>query len=160
NFSAKHMLASGFMQNFLMQIQQLIAKEPKEFTEGLNQLVKKEQDFLVANGKGLPQSFIEFWDAQYTYYKYLAMLMYAPRHEMMKKQTMDIGEIPAEYLAVTKQVPEKFDDKLMYVDGYRNYIREFYIYKLMAEGVKPEPGENKFMVDKALELTRKNMPPL
>ena len=158
NFSAKHMLASGFSQDFQVAAQKLIAKEPDDFLAELDKLVAKEHDFLVENSKGLPQSFIEFWDASYTYNKYVSMLMYAQMHEIIKAKSYEIGDIPAENFEVTKQVPEKFNDDLLYLDAYRNYIREFYIYKLMAEGVKLKQDEPDFMVDKMVELSRKNMP--
>ena len=158
NFSAKHMLASGFSSNFQVESQKLIAKEPDEYLVEIDKLLKKEHDFLVENSKGLPQSFIEFWDARYTYNKYLSMLMYAQMHEVMKAKSYDIGDIPAENFKVTKLVPEKFNDDLLHLDAYRNYIREFYIYKLMAEGVKSKQGQNEFIMDKMVELARKNMP--
>lgn len=158
NFMAKHMLASGFARNFIPEGQKLIAKEPREFMTELDKMVKKEQDFLVTNSKGLPQEFIEFWDAKLNYSKYYLMQIYPQMHEIIKAKSYDIGEIPAENYTVTKQIPEKFDDKLMYVDAYRNYIREFYTYKLMSEGVKLKEDGNDFMLDKMLELSRKNMP--
>lgn len=158
SFSAKHMLALSFSRNFQVEGQKLLAKEPREFVTELDKMVKKEQDFLIENSKGLPQEFIEFWDAKFTYSKYFMMLMYAQMHEIIKAKSYDIGEIPAENFTVTKQVPEKFNDNLMYVDAYRNYVREFYSYKLMAEGIKSDKGNNDFMTDKMLELSRKNMP--
>lgn len=158
NFSAKHMLASGFSRNFLVEAQQLMIKEPSEFMAELDKKVAKEQDFLIENTKGLPQSFIEFWDAKYMYGKYYIMKLYPQMHEMMKAKSYDIKDIPAENYTVTAQIPEKFDDKLMHVDNYRNYISDIYVYKLMAQGVKLDEGDNDFMVYKNIELSRKNMP--
>src|SRR5690606_22138128 len=83
NFSAKHVLTSGFTQNNQVEMQKAMSKEPAEFIAEMDKMLKKEQDFLVANSKGLPQSFIEFWDASYTYNKYFAMLMYAQMHEVI-----------------------------------------------------------------------------
>lgn len=158
DFSAKHMLASGFSQNFQVEGQKLMGKEPREFVAELDKMVKKEQDFLIENSKGLPQEFIEFWDAKFTYSKYFMMLMYAQMHEVIKNKSYEIGDIPAENLTVTKQVPEKFNDNLVYVDAYRNYVRDFYNYKLLVEGVKSGKDNSDFVADKMLELSRKNMP--
>src|SRR5690606_38269895 len=111
NFMARHMLEHSFTRNFQVEMQQLIAKEPAEFEASVNDRVVKELDFLVRNSKGLPQSFIEFWNAFYGYKKYETMLMYPTAHEIMKRKTYDIKEVPEENYEVVKKVREKFDDK-------------------------------------------------
>ncbi len=161
NFMAKHMLQYGFTQNFQVEMQQLIVKEPAEFETAINGRVAKELDFLVENSKGLPQSFIEFWNAFHEYQKYETMLMYPDAHEVMVKRTYDIGEVPKENYEVLKKVPAKFDDKFMYIDIYRTYLYRYHWAQLSAQGVKNETmvkGKEYLLFDKMLELSYKDMP--
>lgn len=160
NFMAKHVLTHGMSQTYQVEAQKAIAKEPQEFLVEINKLTQKELDFLIEHGKGLPGDFVELWNAQYIYYKYFVMLMYPRMHEVIKSRSYDIKEVPKENYVVYKDIPEKFNDKLLPADGYRNYVREYYLYKLMSEGVTLDPSNMDFITDKMLELSRKKMPNL
>lgn len=158
NFMAKHMLAHSFTRNYYREIQEAQAKDPEEFPDAIEELTQRELDFLIEHGADLPQAFIKFWDNNYEYLKYDAMLDYPWRHEMIKQQSYSISNIPDENYTVTTTVPEKFNDKLLPVQSYRSYIQSYYNSQLDAQGVKSTPDNPTLKDDKALELAHQNMP--
>ncbi|HYD22785.1 MAG TPA: TlpA disulfide reductase family protein, partial [Flavipsychrobacter sp.] len=160
NFMAKHMLKHGFVNNFHREAQQLAGKTPAEYELALDTLVDKEIDFLVDNSTGLPQSFIEFWNAYYEYSKYNNMLMYPFMHEIIKNKTYDIGDIPKENYSVAIKTPAKFNDAFLHILPYRNYVDDYYMQMQDAEAVngKPQAESQDVRGDKMLELARKHMP--
>lgn len=159
NFMAAHMQEpSSFTHNIYRELQQLAIKEPKEYLAAVNDRIQKELDFLINNGGGLPQSFIQYWDDNHEFLKYSTILSYPNLHEAMKKQSYDIGEIPEENFIVLDAVPEKFDDKYISMQNYRNYIGSYY-YAMMAKGgVSFSPAEREVIGDRMVELSRKSMP--
>lgn len=161
NFMAKYVLTYGLVNNFHSAANKLNAKEPAEFEKSITELVHRELNFLVENSAGLPQSFIEFWNAYYEYSKYNKMLSYAFMHEVAKKKSYDVGEIPAENYTVVRKVPAKFNDDLMYILPYRNYVDDYYDQLLSAERAnkaKSDAGSAYLHNDKVLELSRQHMP--
>ena len=150
NFMAKHVKEHGLTQSFYRAVQQKMKVEPGAFADTIRALVQTELNFLVDNSAGLPSSFINFWNAFYEYSMYENMLRYPYMHEIIKAQSYDVGETPQENYVVVKQVPEKFDDKLIHVSSYRNYISAFYSQQLAA--AKASNSE------KMLELSRQKMP--
>lgn len=161
NFMAKHTLENGLTEAFQVEMQQLTIKEPAEFEKAVDARVGKELDFLIRNNKGLPRSFIKFWNDFHEYQKYETMLLYAEMHEIMKTNRYDI-EVPKENYEVTKKVPKKFDDKCLYIDIYRIYLYRYHWEQLSAMGVKYEAGvkgKEYIKFDKMLELVQKEMPP-
>lgn len=161
NFMAKYVLTYGLIDNFHSAAHKLNAKEPAEFEKAITELVQRELNFLVENSAGLPQSFIEFWNAYYEYSKYNKMISYPLMHEVVKKKSYDVGEIPMENYEVAKRVPAKFNDEFMYILPYRNYIDDYYQSLLTIESKnKPATKENVPYThqDKLLELSRQHMP--
>lgn len=157
NYMAKHVLAYGFSNNIHSTVNKLMVKEPAEFSKSLDSLYQVELNFLIENSKGLPQEFINFWNAEYTYGKYDKMLSYPFMHEIIKKKSYDIGEIPKENYTLVKQVPAKFDDNLLYIMAYRSYISSYYEQQLTAD----LSGQKNTTIDtraKVLEMSRQNMP--
>lgn len=161
NYMAKYVLTYGLIDNFHSAAHKLNAKEPAEFEKAITELVQRELNFLVENSAGLPQSFIEFWNAYYEYSKYNKMISYPLMHEVVKKKSYDVGEIPMENYEVAKKVPAKFNDEFMYILPYRNYIDDYYQSLLTIESKnKPATKENVPYThqDKMLELSRQHMP--
>lgn len=161
NFMAKYVLTYGLVNNFHREANKLNTEEPTEFEKAINELVQREINFLIENSAGLPQSFIEFWNAYYEYSKYNKILSYPFMHEVAKKKSYDIGEIPGENYEIVRKVPAKFNDDLMYILPYRNYIDDYYDYLLTAEGkdkTKTKNGNPYEHYDKELELSRQHMP--
>lgn len=161
NFMGKYVLTYGLIDNFHSAANKLNAKEPAEFEKAITELVQRELNFLVENSAGLPQSFIEYWNAYYEYSKYNKMLSYPMMHEVVKKKSYDVGEIPMENYEVAKKVPAKFNDEFMYILPYRNYIDDYYQSLLTIESKnKPATKENIPYAhqDKMLELSRQHMP--
>lgn len=161
NFMAKYVLTYGLVNNFHSAANKLNAKEPAEFEKAITDLVQRELNFLIENSADLPQSFIEFWNAYYEYSKYNKMLSYPLMHEVAKKKSYDVGEIPIENYEVAKKVPAKFNDEFMYILPYRNYIDDYYQSLLTIESKnKPAKKENVPYThyDRMLELSRQHMP--
>ncbi len=161
NFMAKYVLTYGLIDNFHDKAHKLNAKEPAEFEKAMTGLVQREINFLVENSRGLPQSFIEFWNAYYEYTKYNNMLLYPYMHEIVKNKSYDITDIPEESQTVVKNTPAKFNDDFLYILPYRNYASKYYMQLLEANGVVSDndvPGKQYIQGDKMLELSRQNMP--
>jgi peroxiredoxin len=162
NFMAKYVLTYGLIDNFHSKAHKLNAKEPAEYEKAMNDLVQTQLNFLVENSAGLPQSFIEFWNAYYEYSKYNKMLSYPVMHEIVKKKSYDVGEIPKENYEIAKKVPAKFNDEFMYILPYRNYVDDYYDEIITIERkTKTEPQRKTANAyehyDKMLELVRQNM---
>lgn len=161
NFMAKYVLTYGLIDNFHSAANKLNAKGPAEFEKEITELVQRELNFLVENSAGLPQSFIEYWNAYYEYSKYNKMISYPLMHEVAKKKSYDVGDIPMENYEVAKKVPAKFNDEFIYILPYRNYIDDYYQSLLTIESKnKPATKENIPYThqDKMLELSRQHMP--
>lgn len=157
NYMAKHMLANSFTLNIQTAIQQACAKEEQDFLTELNRLISKEQDFLMDNMKGLPPEFVQYWSNYYDYLKHNSILNYPRVHEMMKQKSYDITLTP-EKSRVVKTVPAKFNDELMYISSYREYLMNYYFAQLTAEGVENNDNDPYKKDDKMLELCRQKMP--
>lgn len=157
NFMAKHVLASGFSNNFYTDVRALTGMEQIDFLNGLDKLVQKEMDFLIDNSKNLPQSFIKFWNAEYEYRKYNAILEYPMMHEIIKAKSYDIGAVPKENYAVIKKVPAKFNDEWLMSQSYRSYASSYHYTRLEADGVGGT-DEPTLKDEKMLELAHREMP--
>lgn len=156
NFMAKHVLKFGITRGYYPKSKESQGKEQDEFMADMDAMMQEELDFLIMNGMNLPQSFVEFWNAHYEYLKYETMLSYPHMHEIIKNKSYDISNIPQENYQVVKRVPEKFDDKYIYIYSYRKYIDHYYSRQLAADGVE---GEGPYFAGaKKLELAHKNMP--
>ncbi|MBW7912182.1 MAG: TlpA family protein disulfide reductase [Taibaiella sp.] len=161
NFMAKYVLTYGLIDNFHSAAHKLNAKEPAEFEKAITALVQRELNFLVENSAGLPQSFIEHWNAYYEYTKYNNMLLYPYMHEIVKNKSYDITDIPKESVEVVKNTPAKFNDEFLYILPYRNYVSRYYMQLLEANGVVSDsdiPGKEYIQGDKMLELSHRYMP--
>lgn len=158
NFMAEHMRQSSFSHNIYRELQQLAIKEPEEYLTAVNERVQTELDFLINNGGNMPQSFIQFWDKNHEYLRYSSMLSYPQMHEIVKKQSYDIGEIPKENYVVIENVPVKFDDKYIAMQNYRSYISTYYYTLLTKEGISNTADAPNKVGEKMIELSRNNMP--
>lgn len=160
NFMAKHMLEMGFVNNYYQAERDAHMKEPQEFLAAIEEVVKKERDFLIDNGAGLPQNFINMWDADYEYRKYYSIIRYPNMHEIYKQKSYNV-DVPDENYTVVLTVPEKFNDSYLPLQAYRMYVTEYYTTSLQAKGVKSELSkeeQNIFIYTKANELAKLNMP--
>lgn len=161
NFMAKNILINGASWSFYDEKRELQLLEPNEYINSLDTLIDNKIDFLISNSKGLPESFIEFWDALYEYHKFGGLLEYPYMHEVVLNDDKLPNEIPAESYTTVQQVPEKFDDRYLNLMPYRNAIYIFYSQQLRADGIvsdKSVPGKEYLLGDKMLELSRKHMP--
>lgn len=156
NYMAKHMLKYGFTQSIYMEMNDALDKEIPDYIAEIEKLTQRELDFLIEHGIGLPQSFVEFWNANYEYLKFEKMQSYPTLHEIALQQSYDIGTVPQENFAIVKRVPAKFNDKFLHVGHYKNYAESYYSQQLAAEEIKRD--KSYFQTDKAMELARANMP--
>lgn len=156
NYMAKHVLKYGLTQSIYLDVREAMMKSPDEFVVAMDKLMQRELDFLIEEGMSLPQSFVEFWNANYEYLKYEQMLSYPYIHEALTNKSYDMDNLPAENYTVINRVPEKFDDKFLYIGSYRRYCENYYYQQIAAEGVKSDNPY--FRVDKVIELSRDRMP--
>lgn len=159
DFMANHMRAYGFSSNFSEAVQGYMALEIPAFNDSLNKLVQQQLDFLIENNKGLPPSFVKMWNADYEYKKYNAKLEYPIMHEVIKKQSYNVGKIPAANYDVIKDVPAKFNDELLAVREYRDYLSSYYSVKVSAAAaVSGKTNTDDDAQASKLDLANRNMP--
>lgn len=156
NFMAKHVVERGLSRGYLIGGNEAYVKEQQAYLATIDANVQSELDFLIEHGMGLPQSFVEFWNAQYEYLKYENILSYPHMHEIKKQGKYDIGKVPQENYRVINRVPEKYNDKWLYIWAYRMYVDNYYEQKLNAEDVQNTTPY--FFADKKLELAHQHMP--
>src|SRR5690606_5453074 len=139
-----------------------MAKEPEDYVPAMKELVQRELDFLVENAAGLPGSFVTFWNAYYEYTMYNNMLIYPYMHEIVKKGSYNIDTIPPANFKVVTQTPPRFNDELMYILPYRNFVNDYYSQILSAKQKGSEgktTDDYEAFIDKVIALSRQNMPP-
>ena len=156
NLMAKYTLKYGLISSFYKEVRKATLKDKDEFLADLNKLIQDRTDFLIDNSPGLPQSFVKFWDADFEYRKYNAMLNYPRMHEMLKHKSYDV-EIDPDNYSVAKKVPTKFKDAYLSIGSYRDYADDYYDVIMKING--SDKGEIEyFYEDKKLELAHQNMP--
>ncbi|MCB0699299.1 MAG: TlpA family protein disulfide reductase [Chitinophagales bacterium] len=158
NFMAKHILKYSWIQNTHRELQSANEKSVAEFPESVEKIIQGQLDFLVDNAKGLPNTFINYWDSYFEFLKYSTILDYPIMHEVIKQQSYSIESVPDENYKVINTVPKRFNDKWMPIQTYRNYIAGFYYKQLDAQGVKSTPEKPHLKDEKMLELAHQNMP--
>ena len=109
NLMAKHVMEYSMMMMFGSRMQQHYTKEQEEFISAANGEMKKELDFLEANKKGVPESFVQYWKAWYQYSVYDEMIRYTFMHKMMKERTSSVIMRKKDY-AILDKVPVAFND--------------------------------------------------
>lgn len=157
NFIAKHMLEYSYMYQFGADVSQLHGKEADEFYTGLKVLQQKQIDFLAVNGKQLPPSFQNYWNAYFDYTVYNSILEYPYFHEIAKQHSYTVT-VPPENYKITEKVPAKFSDEYLGMTPYNIYLERYYFNKLSAAGVK-NPEEKPFLIsDSVVNMAFREMP--
>ena len=156
NLMAKYTLKYGLVSSYYKDVRAAQEKEAEEFLTEIEKLTQERINFLIQNSPGLPQSFVTFWDKDFEYRKYNAMLSYPRMNEVLEKRTYKVTPDPKNFYVV-KKVPAKFDDKYLHISSYRNYSEDYYDAMLYVE---PGNGDDDlyFREDKMLELAHKHMP--
>lgn len=161
DFMVKYIRKYGLRDNFHRAAHKTMEKEPETYVAAMKELVQRELDFLVENAAGLPASFIRFWNVYYEYTMYNNMLIYPYMHEIVKHGTYDIDTIPPANFKVVTYAPPKFNDELMHILPYRNFVNDYYSQILTARQ-KENPGQkdedHDAVVDKVIALSRQHMP--
>ncbi len=158
NFMAAHMLARSFANFFGSRTQGASGLAPDSFIVRINTSLQKETDFVNNNGAALPESFKKLWLANFQYGVYDAMLNYPVFHEVQKQHSYSISQFDVTDFPVVQTVPGVFDDNLLDLPYYRQYVTKYYNEQLGAserlKGLKPGNNDSA-----ALRLTIANMPP-
>ncbi|HXS35271.1 MAG TPA: TlpA disulfide reductase family protein [Flavipsychrobacter sp.] len=161
NFTAKHVLEMGALGDYGAKIRPLYVNNPDDFEKGVAEQEQKEIDFLDDNKRNLPSSFNKYWENLFTYDGYKRMLIYAPLHEMRKKQKsfVPLKDYDKESFNVVAHVPQAFSDNLLLLPQYRDYVDNYYAFTLMAHGIENDSTNPYRMDDSMIKLSYKNMPP-
>lgn len=162
NMMAKHVLQYSMMMMFGSRMQLHYTKEQEEFISAANAEMKKELDFLEANKKGVPESFVQYWKAWYQYSVYDEMIRYTFMHKMMKERSSSVIMRKKDY-AILDKVPVAFNDNFVNIPGYVSYVAELYTnkYSAMTDDDTTTPQEKKNELREAYvnKQVNANMPP-
>jgi len=172
NYFAAAVKDRGGIMGYYGSLQQMAQREPSNYEQGVDSLRSKEQffyDVQWAKKNKLPKDFTNFWHSFLEYSVYDAMLNYPVTHQAVLRQSTELQNIPRQLFDITRQVPAKFDDKLLSIPFYQTYIQTYYGNKLTAEGFNnqitrnPDGTEDRSkalqQTDSVLKLVYKNMPP-
>lgn len=157
NLMAKYTLKYGLLSNYYKDVRKAQEKEANEFLSEIKNLTQERINFLIENSPGLPQAFVRMWNADFEYRKYNAMLHYPRMNEVLEKRTYKVTPDPKNFFVV-KKVPAKFDDKLLSIASYREYVEDFYDAMLYVSPGKDDNEDVYFRDDKILELAHMHMP--
>lgn len=133
-FVAAHAMNRGLMENYLVPMQPHFADTAPVFKKVLADLEQAEVSYLNEHMSGLPTDFVHFWVNYYHYYGYFAMLQYPLLHEMALQKTYYIRQVRPSNYAIVRDMPDLFNDSILYVPTYRMYLDQLYKMKLNADG--------------------------
>jgi thiol-disulfide isomerase/thioredoxin len=144
--------------------------EPEAYTKVADSLYQNELQYLNSHKKELPADFVAYWEKHLEYGYYDALLNYPMMHEMVKKNTNRVSNVPAANYAEAVKVPARFDDNYVGMSFYQSYALNYYGVMLNAAGlsntvqVNPMDGtedRSKAFVqtDSTLSLIFRHMPP-
>jgi len=163
----------GGIMMYYRRLQEMSLREPETFVQGIDSLRKQEEsayDAAAGKTKALSKDFGKFWKSFLAYSAYDAMLNYPMLHQMMKRQSGEIQDIPRPLFDIPLKTPAAFDDKNIAVPFYQAYIQSYYAMQLNAAGYgnrvgKSADGQSQDrsqalqQTDSVLKLIYKNMPP-
>lgn len=140
NFIALHTIQKGRMNQYAGRLKNAIEKENDDFLNAIAAEKKTEMDFLESHKKGLPASFISYWEAYYKYYNYFFLEQYPQGHEMAKLRRYT-DTIPDKNYEIIKKLPYDFNDSLMQLPPYLLYLGGLFDIKLRAAGYTFAPAD-------------------
>jgi len=133
NFVVKHILARGRINQYSVRMKNSMGLDPALFIAAIDREKAEEISFLEKNKKLLPQPFLKYWNAQFTYYNYFFIQQYPQMHEVVRLNRYT-DTIPSENYSVLKDMPAVFDDELLQVPTYLLYLSGFFESRLKATG--------------------------
>lgn len=113
NFCVKHAAARGLRMRHARAISFYYKKDFAAFKKLIDADYKKETDFIAKNTKGLTDMFLRYWKASCEYEKYYNILCYLTLHPNNDHATVQ---------KVKASVPESFNDDLLLIPEYRQYV--------------------------------------
>ena len=158
NYAAKCVLENHTSFAFTGQAQRLCSKELAEYKNAMQELQKKELEFLAANGSKLPPSIKEYYRLSIMYDTYSNMDNYPRIHEMYKQKSNSIKEVPAENYEILNDIPEAFNDAYLPISAYTHYLNNFYALHLSRE-VAINKNADWNLSDSEQALSYRYMPP-
>lgn len=133
NFVVQHIIERGRMNQYALRIKNHMPQESAAFLKSISQEKQDELAFLEQNKKGLPVSFIKYWESFYTYYNYFFVQQYPQLHEMVRLRRYT-DTIPEENYVVLQDMPRTFDDNMLQVPSYLLYLSGIFESGLKAAG--------------------------
>jgi len=133
NFVAQHTLTRGRINQYNTRLRNHVGLAPDAYLAAIEKEKKDELDFTSSHRTGLPENFISFWNAHFTYFNYFFLQQYPQMHEIFVKNRYT-DTIPDANYAVIKDLPVRFDDKLIHVPAYLLYLSGIFESKLKAAG--------------------------
>lgn len=161
-FDLKLLAEKPHIKNLNQTMQQLSALETEAFVKAIDSVKNVGIQYLQANQNNLPKTFIEYFNNYLKYTAYNATLIYPIVHEMIAHRSNNIGVIPAENYKIALSVPKEFDDKLLTLEPYQQYVEHYYFINLASKGVLNNPteaGKASIQTDSTLALLLQNAPP-
>jgi len=144
NFVARHSLQMGLLEYYARQTGYRISnKTTEEYIRSLNENEMKENEFIKANGKGLPASFIEYWKTYIKYGKYVNLLNYPENHAKKLNHNKSTTRIAEESYSVVDSVPLLFNDEYISMEPYQKYILNYNVVKAKAKDLRKSEGATK-----------------
>jgi thiol-disulfide isomerase/thioredoxin len=125
------MLGRG--NQYPMRVRNDVDKNAAGFLKAIDQQRSAETSFLNDHKRGLPESFVAYWNAYYQYYNYFLAEQYPQAHQIFIKRHYT-DTIPDSNYAVVKTLPYAFGDSLLQVPSYLLYLTGVLDAKLKAAG--------------------------
>ena len=162
NFTALHTIEKGLMENYINKLQPKFIDTSTVFKKVMATMEQDEVVFLNTHMSDLPVDFVQFWVSYYHFFSYFGLMQYPMLHEVAKLKTYNIQSIPPTNYASMSDVPEMFNDSLLWVAPYRLYVDQLYRMRLNAAGYTNMPNGNdaqKYRQDDSImNLQYANMP--
>ncbi|MBX2905035.1 MAG: redoxin family protein [Taibaiella sp.] len=160
NFVAQHTLQRGRLNQYTSRIRNYMGLTPTSFSLSVAAEKNAEVIFLENFGERLPGDFKSFWLAHFTYYNYFFLQQYPMMHTAVELRRFT-DTIPDSCYAVIKDVPLKFDDKLLSVPPYLLYLSGIFEARLKAAHFAfptSEPANAERFIDSVTALAYTTLP--
>ncbi len=133
NFAAHHTLDMDLLEYYPRYAYRICDQSPQDYIKALNEVLSNEVKYLENHLDGLDSAFVGFWITYLNYSRYTNLLTYPKFHQKKAKLSMDLNEIPIDLLAIVDSVPEIYDDALLELPPYQEYIKNIIPNKIALE---------------------------
>lgn len=139
----------GGIMGYYVSTQQVAVKDAANYPAGIDSMKQVALQYLATKGKSLPDAFVKYWKAFIDYSVYDAMLHYPFVHEQIRQRSdnINVQDIDPALYAITRSVPEAFNDRYLDIPFYQSYVQSYFHRILMSNGfvnipvTDPQAGE-------------------